>query len=159
MYISLRRCASPWTRLSAYIAKSLIEWQFAYLGSIIDNTGGTEANAMAHIWKAQIAFSALNKIWRSSVYSMQTKLCIFNTNVKAVLLYGCETWKNSKSITAKLQFFINKWLRKILRIFWPDQTTNKELWKSTKQPRIHLQIRKCKWRWLGHINCENHPTS
>jgi len=81
---------------------------------------------------------------------MQTKLRIFNTNVKAVLLYGCETWKNSKYITTKLQVFINKSLRKILRIFWLDQITNNELWKRTKQPRIDLQIRKCKWGWLGH---------
>jgi hypothetical protein len=82
--------------------------------------------------------------------STQTKLRIFNTNVKAVLLCGCKTWKNSKSITAKLRVFINKCLRKILRIFWLDQITNKELWKCTKQPRIDLQIRKCKWGWLGH---------
>jgi len=74
--------------------------------------------------KGQITFSMLNKIWHSTAYSMQTKLCIFNTNVKAVLLYGCETWKNSKCITAKLQVFINKGLRKILRIFWPDQIMN-----------------------------------
>jgi len=34
-----------------------------------------------------------------------------------------------------LQVLINKCLRKILRIFWPDQITNKELWKCTKQPK------------------------
>jgi hypothetical protein len=81
---------------------------------------------------------------------MQTKLHIFNTNVKAVLLYGCETWKNSKYMTTKLQVFINKSLRKVLSIFWPDQITNNELWKRTKQPRIDLQIKKRKWGWLGH---------
>jgi len=124
--------------------------QFAYLGSIIRNIDGTEADIMTRIQKTQIASSTLNKIWHSMAYSMQTKLCIFNTNVKAVLLYGCETWKNSKYIRAKLQVFINKCLRKILRIFWPDQITNEELWKLTKQPRIDLQIRKCKWGWLGH---------
>ena len=86
----------------------------------------------------------------SFFHSTQTKLRIFNTNVKAVLLYGCETWKNSKSITAKLQVFINKCLRKILRIFWLDQITNRTLWKCTNQPRIDLQIRKRKWGWLGH---------
>jgi hypothetical protein len=116
-----------------------------------------EADTMAHIRKAQIAFSALNKIWHSTAYSTQTKLCIFNTNVKAALLYGCETWKNSKSITAKLQFFINKCQRKILRIFWPDQITNKELWKHMKQPRIDLQIRKRKWDGWA-IHCKNHPS-
>jgi len=49
-------------------------------------------------------------------------------------------------------FFISyiQCLRKILRIFWPDQITNEELWKRTKQLRIDLQIRKRKWGWLGH---------
>jgi hypothetical protein len=105
---------------------------------------------MARMRKAQTAFSTLNKIWHWMIYSMQPKLLICNTNVKADLLYGCETWKNSKSITAKLQAFINKCLRKILRIFWPDQIMNKELWEHTKQPSIYLQIRKHKWGWLGH---------
>ena len=49
-----------------------------------------------------------------------------------------------------LKINISKCLRKILRIFWPDKIANKELWKRTKQPRIDLQIRKCKWGWLGH---------
>jgi hypothetical protein len=77
--------------------------QFAYLGSIIDNTGGTEANTTAHIRKAQTAFSTLNKIWHSVAYSTQTKLRIFNINVKvkAVLFYGCKTWKNSKKYNSQ----------------------------------------------------------
>ena len=124
--------------------------QFAYLGSIINNTGGTEVDITTRIRKTQAAFSTLNKIWHSTAYSTQTKLRIFNTNVKAVLLYGCETWKNSKSITVKLQVFVSKCLRKILRIFWPDQIMNRALWKRTNQPRIDLQIRKRKWGWLGH---------
>jgi len=124
--------------------------QFIYLGSIIDKTGGTEADIMARIRKAQIAFSALNKIWQSTTYLTQNKIRIFNTNVKAVLFYGCENWKNSKYITTKLQVFINKSLRKILRNFWQDQIINNELWKRTKQPRIDVQIRKRKCGWLGH---------
>jgi len=87
--------------------------QFAYLGSIIDNTGGTKADITAHKRKAQTAFSSLNKIWHST----QTKFRIFNTKVKAVILYGCETWKNSKSITAKLQIFINKCLKENIENF------------------------------------------
>jgi hypothetical protein len=68
--------------------------QFAYLGSIIDNTGGTAADTTACVRKVHTAFSALNKIWHSAAYSTQTKLRIFNTDVKAVL-YDYETWKNS----------------------------------------------------------------
>jgi len=101
-----------------YIHNEIIEkvTQFINLGSIIDNTGGTAADIKARVRKAQVAFSALNNIWHSTTYSTQTKLSIFNTNVKAVQLYGCETWKNLKYITTKLQVFINESLRKILRI-------------------------------------------
>jgi hypothetical protein len=35
--------------------------QFAYLGSIINNTGGMEADTKARIQKAQIALSALTR--------------------------------------------------------------------------------------------------
>jgi len=118
--------------------------QYAYLWNIIDNTGGTEADIMDRMRKAQVTFSTLKKIWHSTAYSTQTKLRLFSTNLKAVLLYGCGTWKNSKCITTKLQVFINKCLRKILRIFWPDQIKNEELWKRTKQRRMDLQIRKRK---------------
>jgi len=87
---------------------------------------------------------------KSGIIIVPFKLRNYNTNVKAVLLYGCETWKNSKYITTKLQVFTNKSLRKTLRIFWPDQITNNELWKRTKQPRIDLHIMKREWGWLGH---------
>jgi hypothetical protein len=54
-------------------------------------TGGTEADVATRIRKSQAAFSMLSKIWKSAAYAMQTKLSIFNTNAKAVLLFGCET--------------------------------------------------------------------
>jgi len=67
----------------------------------------------------------MNNLKFNKIYlKFQTKLRIFNTKAKAVLLYGCESWKNSKCITAKLQVFINKCPRKILRIFWLDQIIN-----------------------------------
>jgi len=81
--------------------------QYAYLWSIIDNTVGKVVDITDCICKAQTSFSALNKVWHSMAYSTQTKLRIFNINVKAFLMYGCEIWKNSKCITAKPQVFIN----------------------------------------------------
>ena len=65
-------------------------------------------------------------------------------------LFPSENWQVIIRRTAKLQVFVNKCLRKILRNFWPDQITNEELWKRTKQPRIDLEIRKRKWGWLDH---------
>lgn len=70
--------------------------EFCYLGSIINKHGGTEADIQRRIWKARQAFGALTKIWTSTQISKGTKIKIFNSNVKAVLLYACEAWAISK---------------------------------------------------------------
>ena len=38
----------------------------------------------------------------------------------------------------------------ILRIWWPNIISNKDLWKATGQEDINLEIRKRKFRWIGH---------
>jgi ribosomal 50S subunit-associated protein YjgA (DUF615 family) len=38
----------------------------------------------------------------------------------------------------------------ILRIWWPNIISNKNLWKVTGQEDINLEIRKRKVRWIGH---------
>ncbi|CAG9136433.1 unnamed protein product [Plutella xylostella] len=92
----------------------------------------------------------LKSLWRSSNISRTTKIRIFNTNVKTVLLYGCETWKVTKGISHKLQVFVNNCLRTIIRRHWPNTITNVELWKVTNQKPIDIDIQERKWRWLGH---------
>ncbi|VDP32497.1 unnamed protein product [Schistosoma margrebowiei] len=62
-----------------------------YLGSIIDEQGGPNADVKARIGKARVAFLQLKNIWNSKRISTNIKVRIFNINVKAVLLYGAET--------------------------------------------------------------------
>ena len=64
---------------------------FVYLGSVVDHQGGTDRDVTARIGKTRSAFVMLKNIWASGGISMRTKLRIFNSNVKSVLLYGCET--------------------------------------------------------------------
>ncbi|KAL9987664.1 hypothetical protein ACROYT_G002008 [Oculina patagonica] len=35
-------------------------------------------------------------------------------------------------------------------IHWPEVITNEELWTTTEQERINIQIRRRKWGWIGH---------
>ena len=70
--------------------------------------------------------------------------------MKSVFLYGCETWLVTKEIQRKIQTFVNRCLRYILRIWWPNIISNKDLWKATGQEDINLEIRKIKFRWFGH---------
>src|SRR5699024_9790585 len=46
--------------------------------------------------------------------------------------------------------FINRCLRRILRVFWPTTISNRDLWERAGQKEIGLQIRQRKWSWLGH---------
>ena len=124
--------------------------KFTYLGSIIDVQGGTEADVKARTAKARTAFKQLAKVWKASNISLRTKLRLFNSNVKSVLLYGCETWKTTKTVLNKVQTFINRCLRSILKIKWQDRVRNEELWERTGQKAIEETIKLRKWRWIGH---------
>jgi len=59
---------------------------FVYLGSVIDKEGGTDTDIKARLQKARRAFGMLSRVWSSRAYNTNTKLRIFNTNVKPVLL-------------------------------------------------------------------------
>ena len=37
-----------------------------------------------------------------------------------------------------------------LKIWWPNIISNKDIWRVTDQEDINLEIRKRKFRWLGH---------
>ena len=124
--------------------------EFTYLGSIVSKKGGTDEDIQARIGKARQAFAMLRPIWRSTALTTKTKLRVFGSNVKAVLLYGSETWRLTKGLEQKLQVFINKSLRNILRIWWPRKISNKELWRQAEQRPIEQEIGQRAWGWIGH---------
>ena len=79
---------------------------FVYLESVVDQQGGTDQVVTARIGKARAAFVMLKNIWASGGISMKTKLHIFNSTVKSVLLYGCETWRTTPTTQQKIQTFL-----------------------------------------------------
>ena len=121
-----------------------------YLGSVVDTRGGTEADVKTRISKARAAFHILRNVWKSRVIGKTTKIRLFNTNVKSVLLYEAETWRMNKTTLKRIQTFVNQCLRKILGIQWMDKVSNKDLWERTSQVQIEIEILKRRWGWLGH---------
>jgi hypothetical protein len=65
-------------------------------------------------------------------------------------VYGCETWLITTEIRRKIQTFVNRYLRYILRIWWPRSISSKDLWKATGQEDVNLEIRKRKFGWIAH---------
>jgi len=124
--------------------------EFIYLGSVIAVEGGTEEDVRRRITLANVAFGSLNNVWYSKRLTLRLKLKIFRSNVLSVLLYGSETWRVLQSLTSKLQAFVNKCLRKICGIFYPDKITNEELYRKTNQQLVGDLILRRKWRWIGH---------
>ena len=123
---------------------------FTYLGSTVDGMGGSELDIKNRIGKARSAFRMMETIWRAGNISLNTKIRLFNSNIKTILLYGCETWKTTKCLLHKLQVFNNNCLRRITNIRWPEKISNTDLWERTNQIPIEQEIRKRKWRWIGH---------
>jgi hypothetical protein len=124
--------------------------KFVYLGSIISTSGGAEEDALNRIRLANVAFASLRHVWSSSRLSLRLKLKIFNSNVKSVLLYSCETWKVTKTLSHRLQVFVNKCLRSICGIFYPELITNTDLRTRTGQRLLAIEIGTRKWNWIGH---------
>ena len=123
---------------------------FTYLGSVIATDGGPEQDVLVRIGKARTAFLLLRPVWRSKEIFLRANLRIFNTNVKTVLMYGAETWRVTKNITDKVQAFVNWCLRYILGIRWPETISHENLWRKTQEERMLTQIRRKKWKWIGH---------
>ena len=122
---------------------------FTYLGGIVTTDGAAVEDVNSRIKKANGAFVQLYPVWRNTNILVRTKIRFFNTNVKSVLLYGCETWKITERISNSLQVLVNRCLERNLNVQWLDKISNEALWQRTKQKPIEQQIMERKWRWIG----------
>ena len=102
--------------------------RFTYLGSIsID--GGTDLDIQSRLNKARNSLNMMNKVWHSSTYSTLTKLKLYHSCVLSTLLNGSECWRLTENDLSKLSTFHTKSLRRILRIFWSNAISNKDLFE------------------------------
>ena len=67
--------------------------RFTYLGSIISSEGGTDLDIQSRLNKARSSLNMMSKVWRSSTYSIHTKLKLDHSCVHTSLLYGSECWR------------------------------------------------------------------
>ena len=96
------------------------------------------------------ALEVFSGLWVYKI-SNRTKIRLFKSNILSVLLYAAESWKVTKSICQMLEVFQNKCLRKILRIYWPNKISNTDLHERTGIQPISLEVKRCRWKWIGHI--------
>ena len=51
----------------------------------------------------------------------------------------------------RLSSFHNTSLRKIMKIFWPNKISNKDLHDITNTKDMETLLIQKRWRWLGHV--------
>ena len=127
--------------------------KFTYLGGVVIITqGGGGDDITCRIGKARTAFRKLNRIWKSSNYSIMTKVHLYNSLVKSVLLYGCETMKMNDGDARKLDTFQFTCMRRIIKIPWLYVISNEDLMKRTETRRASTEVKTRWWKWIGHVS-------
>ena len=63
---------------------------------MVSVTGGTEEDIISRIRKAQEAFASLRSVWKARAISLETKLRIFNYNVKSDNVHVATTIRRKK---------------------------------------------------------------
>ena len=94
----------------------------------------------------------LKQIWSSNIYTLRSKLRLFNTLVKPVLLYGSETWKINEGDNRKLDTFF-------FQVLKTNPTNSMAIrciksrysGKKTKLKTISTEVKLRRWKWVGHI--------
>ena len=107
--------------------------RFVYLGATVSKEGGGTQNIHNRVVKTRGVFLRLKKIWSSNSISRRTKVRLFKTLVKPVLMYGCETWKMNKTDENIIDVFQSRCLgRRIFKIRWQEIMTNEEVLQMTE---------------------------
>ena len=122
--------------------------KYNYLGAHVSKQGGGGDDIVNIIRKARVSFMKLKQIWSLNVYTLRSKLRLFNTFVKLVLLYESETWKINEGDNRYIFF---KCLRRILQIRWPYVVSNRDILAKSKLKTISAELKLRRWKWVGHI--------
>ena len=63
-----------------------------------------------------------------------------------------EQWcVTNRRLESRIRGFEGRCLRRILRIWWEQKVTNREVWKRAGINDIAQEVKKRRWKWLGHV--------
>ena len=105
--------------------------EFTYLGTNVTSRSDCDAEISTRISKANQAFAMLKLVWRTTNFTVHTKIKIVRSYVLSVLLCGVDCWMTTVTIQQKLEVFQTNCLLRILTIYWPNTISNEELRNRT----------------------------
>lgn len=140
--------------------------KFKYLGSTITDKNEMDEEIKERLGAGNRCYYSLIDLFKGKRISKTTKLRIYNSIIKPVVTYGCQTWSLTKTQEKKMFVFENMVLRRIVGpVFDPSGGTwrrrhNTEVRETTRQPDIRNYIRCQRLKWAGHVaRMEDHRTA
>jgi len=125
-----------------------------YLGTLISNDNSVEKEIQRRILGRNITYFAAISLFRSRHLSRATKIILYKTLIRPVVLCGAEAWALTKKEEALL-IFERKLFR---RIYGPKyengqwkSRTNRELEEMSRGENIVKWIKGLRISWLGHL--------
>ena len=130
---------------------------FSYLGTIVNGSNTLEEEITERIVKGNKAFYANRTFFKSNLVSRKSKLKLYWSVIRPIVVYGCETWVLRESIIQRLSVFGRKMLRKMSGPTKEDNgngriKANKELDELIKHRNITNYVKAQGLSWFGHIN-------
>ena len=109
---------------------------------------------------ARVAFGDMLKIWaQDDTITEDTRLKLYNSCIKAILLYNTSSIALTTKELEAFEAFHRKQLKILLRIFYPEIITNKDLYERAKERPLRIDIAKHRWGLFGHILRQSENTS
>ena len=116
-----------------------------------------ETEIKERIAAASRCLFGVQRIMKRRSISIRTKLKIYDTIIKPVLLYGCEAWSLTKELERNLFVFENRVLRRILGTVFDVENNewrrrhNEELRLRTGQLNIVDIVNSRRLKYAGHV--------
>ena len=118
------------------------------VGSLLGDTEDIERRKAL----SNVALNKLFNIWiRKDKIKLKTRIRLYKTLVKSVLIYNCGTWGVTQAEEERLNAFHRKQLKRIMGIFYPTKISNKALYKKAGEKPLSDTMRRARWRLFGHI--------
>ena len=124
--------------------------EFCYLGDVIGSSGGCYDAITARMKSAWKSFRELLPILSNRAISFRNRGHIFNSCVRSVLLYACETWPVTVADLNRLLRNDNLMVRWICGQKLSDRVPTAQLQAKLGISSIDAAIRKARLRWFGH---------
>jgi len=97
---------------------------FKYLGSNVNGNNSIEEEIKERISMGNKAYYANKDLFRSRLLTKYSKLRMYQTLVRPVVTYACETWLLKENIKMKLRVFERKIFKEN---FWPCQREGRHM--------------------------------